>query len=95
MCKTSLEWSSHPARRSQNCHSRNVQAVNDDSFRGQVRLQVYAVKFKNTVNLQHRPEEERKYSRQYTYSETKEKQNKGCCHFVPDSSFTDTRRLAH
>jgi hypothetical protein len=76
MCKTLLEWSSHPARRSRNCHSGTVQAVGDYSFGDQVRLQVYVVKFKNTVNLQHRPEEERKYISQYTYSEMKEKQNK-------------------
>jgi hypothetical protein len=50
-----------------------VHAVGDYSFGGQVRLQVQAVKFKNTVNLQHRPEEERKYSSQYTYSEMKAK----------------------
>ena len=39
----------------------------------EAKLQVEAVKFKNTVNLQHRPEEERKYSGQYTYSEIKAK----------------------
>jgi len=73
MCKTLLEWSSHPARRWRNCHSGNVQAVGDYSSGGPLRLQVYAAKFKNTVNLQHRPEEESKYSRQYTHSKMKAK----------------------
>jgi hypothetical protein len=44
-----------------------VQAVGDYSFEGQVSMNVYAVKFKNGVNLQHLPEDERKYSGQYTY----------------------------
>lgn len=73
MCKTLLEWSSHLARRSRSCHSGNVQAVGDYRFGGQVRLRVCGVKFKNRVNLQHRPEEERKYSGQNTYSEMKAK----------------------
>jgi hypothetical protein len=76
MCKTLLESPSHTPRTSRNCPSGNVQAVGDYSCGGQVRINVYALKFKNGVNLQHLPEEQRKYSGQYTYNEMKAKKKR-------------------